>query len=140
MTKGKFALKLRQFAEKAGERMDESVRRYIVVLSTKVIMRSPVDTGRFRGNWQFTSDGTVPMENFWEQYDKTGQATISKIGQAIPKEAAGKVYHLTNNLPYGFRLEYDSWSAQAPNGMVGISVREFPQDMAQIVADVRNGN
>ena len=57
--------------------------------------------------------------------DKTGNQTISAAasiaqGQRFPASA----YFISNNLPYGEKLELGS-SQQAPNGMVRISVAEF---------------
>jgi hypothetical protein len=37
---------------------------------------------------------------------------------------AGSIFYLTNNLPYGERLEY-GYSKQAPSGMVRITLAEY---------------
>ena len=38
---------------------------------------------------------------------------------------------ISNETPYAYRVEYGSWSTQAPQGMMRISVMEFPQILAK---------
>lgn len=94
-------------------------------LFNNVIRRTPVDTGRARGNWQF-QEGTPPTGTL-DVEDKNGFGTLSKVEllfqKWIPWKAVG---YFVNNLPYILRLE-NGWSKQArnPNGMVKVSVVEF---------------
>lgn len=105
-------------------KMDLAVQKIALELFSRVILRSPVDAGRFRGNWQVAigeiPDGTLDLD------DKTGQATISKAQAVALNVTAGQVIYLVNNLPYGPRLE-EGHSQQAPHGMVALSVQEFQQ-------------
>ena len=61
----------------------------------RIIRRTPVDTGRLKGNWQITSN--------------------IKLGKRV---------FISNNLPYAKRIE-DGYSKQAPMGMVKVTVAEF---------------
>jgi hypothetical protein len=56
----------------------------------------------------------------------------------LPKDAAGKVHYITNNLPYAWRLEHGH-SKQAPAGMVGLTVVEFAGIVDKAANDVRTG-
>ena len=128
---GQFELKIREFAERAKENADKAVRQVALEVSSRVIVRSPVDTGRFRANWQLGVDS--PLAGALLTTDKTGAETKSRIIAALPKDAAGHVIYVTNNLPYAMRLEYgfngtDSLGrtyAQAPKGMVRLTLAEF---------------
>ena len=80
----------------------------------KIVARTPVDTGRARGNWQ-SSLNTPSL-----QIDPTGegyQATIAsvKLGDSV---------FFINNLPYIEELE-DGSSDQAPAGMVKVTAAEY---------------
>jgi hypothetical protein len=80
--------------------------------------------GRFRGNWQVTfnvaADGTL------ERIDPQGSAAKAQGAGIIQQYVIGTgTIWITNNLPYGDRLEYEGWSSQAPAGMVRVSVTEF---------------
>lgn len=132
MARGSFCADISRFVAKAKDNADEVVRRSVTTLATKVVLRSPVKTGLFRGNWQLGVGG--PVLTRVTTLDPMGASTVARVRAAMDAvdNPAGMVFHLTNCQPYGPRLEYDGWSRQAPNGMVGISVREFPHDVAAI--------
>lgn len=90
-----------------------------------VVQKSPVDTGRFKGNW-FLSVGTINA-TATEMVDPGGGATISRGAQSVAAYAASEGFpmiHIQNNLPYAVRLE-KGWSAQAPGGMVALTAAEL---------------
>ena len=118
-----------QWATKTERKMDLAVRKIALELFSRVILKSPVDTGRFRANWQ-VSIGSVP-DGTLELTDASGTATISKATARTAGVKAGDVIFLVNNLPYAQRLE-DGYSGQAPAGMVGLTVQEFQQIARQI--------
>lgn len=88
-----------------------------------VVRRSPVATGRFRGNW-IVSVGGANGATF-EQVDPSGGRTIS-AGMSVLAgypDTLPPIY-IQNNLPYANRLE-NGWSKQAPQGMVALTVAEL---------------
>lgn len=98
------------------------IRKIALDLFKKVILKTPVLSGRARGNW-YVSVG-VPARVEQDTQDKSGMATIamaqSEIYRWSPKD--NNIY-LTNNLPYIYGLERGR-SKKAPNGMVKISIAE----------------
>lgn len=120
----KFSLDVKAWCERAKDRHDLIVQKLALDMFTRVLLRSPVDTGRFQGNWQVAIN-TIPRGTL-SQTDKSGTATINKIRAASSQVKAGDIIWLVNNLPYAIRLEY-GWSQQAPAGMVRLTVREFNQ-------------
>lgn len=130
---GPFEMQLRKFAEKAKGNADKVVRRVVLDAWGRVIVRSPVDTGRFRGNWQYSA-GQMPVGVL------TIEGTTEKPAPppAAPDvvQGAGVVHYIGNNLPYARALEYGH-SDQAPKGMVRLTVSEFRgivDDAAKAVA------
>lgn len=107
-----------------GGTIDQAVRIIALELFTRVILRSPVDTGRFRGNWQVMI-GDVP-DGVLDLTDPSGAATVSKATAEILKLRAGEIITLINNLDYSIRLE-DGHSKQAPGGMVKVTILEFDE-------------
>lgn len=83
----------------------------------RLILRSPVDTGRFRNNWQ-TGIGSAP----------SGEANLADpLSRGAAKVARLEPFVLTtwvNNVPYAGRLE-NGWSKQAPAGMLRITAAEI---------------
>lgn len=120
-----FQLDISKFVEKAKGNADEVVRKVTLDVFGRVIKRTPVDTGRLKGNWQF-GDSTIPSGTV-DTLDKSGNSTTTKVAAGIPKKAAGRIYYLVNNLPYAMEIERGSSKVQAPQGMVGITVVEFEE-------------
>jgi hypothetical protein len=89
--------------------------------------------GRFRGNWQVTFNAAAGGNI--DRVDPRGSATKAEGSAFIQSYAIGTgSIWITNNLPYGDRLEYEGWSKQAPAGMVRISVTEFQTFVNNAVA------
>jgi hypothetical protein len=125
-----FADQVAAFAAKANARIETAVRKIALEVFKEVILMSPVDTGRFRGNWQVAigsvASGTVEID------DKAGTATISKVQAETMKLQVGQTITLVNNLPYARPLEYGH-SKQAPGGMVRLTVQKW-QPLVEAVA------
>jgi len=101
-------------------------RQVCLEVLKRIVLRTPVDTGRARGNWQTEigkqASGTLDVEG------SAGEMTDFSIGNAITKLAdipAFSIVHLTNNVSYVYYLEYDRRSSQAPEGMVEITLSEL---------------
>ena len=79
----------------------------------KIVVRTPVDTGRLRGNWQvqLNSAPTGILEGTKEQSGKT----TAKLGDSI---------YIVNNLPYAEVIENGD-ATHKPHGMIKLSVAEF---------------
>jgi len=124
MTSSMFSVDIRKWTEGAKDKVDVVIRKVALEMFSRVIQKSPVDTGRFKGNWQ-VAIGSVPSGTV-EIDDKEGTATIAKVTAATLELKAGQTIYLVNNLPYANRLEYGH-SKQAPNGMVRLTLLEFNQ-------------
>lgn len=114
-----FARDVQTFAQKAEKALDKTVRAVTFSLFREVIQRTPVDTGRLKGNWQ-TSTGS-PVTTTLTRTDPTGATTIAAIWSGMG--GLGSVSYMSNALPYAARIEYDGHSSvKAPAGMVRVSM------------------
>lgn len=129
-----FTVDLTRFIEKTKGNADKVVRETTIMLAQSVVVKTPVDTGRARGNWVFGAGS--PDISTTENTDKSGAKTISKMVGQIGRTGAGGVTYITNSLPYIERLE-NGWSDKAPNGMIGLTVREFQDYVNQAAAKVK---
>jgi hypothetical protein len=132
---GSFTASINAFIAKANGNVDRVVREVCLSLAYGVVMRSPVDTGRFRGNWQFAI-ASAPMGTKSDT-DKSGADTLGRAKAASAQMAGGAKFYIINNLPYGPRLEFDAWSRQAPQGMVRITVLEFIDHVKRAAQELR---
>lgn len=115
---GNFTLDLSRFINRARSNVDLVTKKVVLDVARSVIRKSPVDTGRFKGNWMY-GVGEMPSGTVDAFDDPTARIT----GQ-IPTQASGKLHYIVNNLPYSIRLE-NGWSSQAPAGMVGTTISEY---------------
>ena len=117
-----FAVDISRWTEKAKGNLDLVVRKVALDLFRRIIMRSPVDLGRFKGNWQVAIN-SAPAGTL-ELNDKSGTATIARATAVTLGLKAGQSIFLVNNLSYARKLEFGH-SKQAPMGMIRITVEEF---------------
>ena len=141
---GSFEDDVNKFQRKTVNKMDQIVRKVALELFTRIIYKTPVDTGRARSNWQ-VAIGT-PAAGTIEIDDKNGSATVSKATAKSAGFRAGDTIYLANNLPYIRKLEEGGYSdgpktvggfsRQAPAGMVTLTVQEFAAVFKQIGLEV----
>lgn len=95
-------------------------RKIALDLDTRVVLATPVDTGRARGNWfpSINSPSNALDEN---AKDKSGSAAIGALSGVVAGAKLGDTIWMTNNLPYILPLE-NGHSKQAPQGMVDINL------------------
>lgn len=127
-----FAADVRRFTEKTEKGIDKTVRAITFALFREVIQRTPVDSGRLKGNWQVSigapANGTVTTT------DKSGATTITSMAAGMG--GWGSTTYLANNLPYAHRIEYDGWShTKAPAGMVRVSLARINSIVAKAARD-----
>lgn len=141
-----FALDVSKFVEKT-KRNNETVMRSVAFkLFSAIIKASPVDTGRFRMNWQ--AAGATPRGGLVAGEDKTGAVAIASAETYITNTQAWEEFTLANNLPYANVIEFGGYpgsgpntvggySKQAPQGVVRINVVRFQQLIDEEAAKVR---
>lgn len=130
----KFTLDIQAFVAKAKKNPETVMRSVSLKLFSAIIKASPVDTGRFRGNWQTT--GVTPATGLIAGVDPTGNKAVNSAATFITNAPGWDTFTLTNNLPYAERLEY-GWSKQAPTGIVRVNVVRFQQLINEEAAKVR---
>jgi hypothetical protein len=130
--------------EKALEGFEGSasdLKRHVALdLLTRVVERTPVDTGRARANWQVSINGptTAPIRytrashiaaerNERSVYNQT----VEQGSEVIETVQEGESIWLTNNLPYIEVLEQGDHSKQNTEGIVAISVAEVAEGLTR---------
>jgi hypothetical protein len=111
------------YAKRTGLRIDNAVVAVCAKASTEIIKKTPVDTGRARGNW-YASIGTASIDT--SETRSESEAINDAISTSMG--ASGKVFYFSNNLEYVRNLEYGG-STQAPRGMVRITVAQIKKDL-----------
>lgn len=91
----------------------------------RIVMRTPVDTGRARGNWQISIDREPEYE--LDAFDDPTLRELVNIQAARPYSTV----FITNNVPYIFYLEYERRSSKSPEGMVEITLQELTNEFRE---------
>jgi hypothetical protein len=125
-----FPLRVEEFIAKLGDRAEQVFRKITLDMFSRVILMSPVDSGRFIGNWNTTVG--EPSLRTWQIKDKSGQLSLDRLNNAVETLKLGDTIYLANNLPYAMRLEY-GYSAKAPAGMVRVTVVQFQKMIDEAV-------
>lgn len=147
-----WSLDISVWAEAAKGRLRFVCRRVTLDIFRRVIFMSPVDTGRFRANWQ-CAIGNMPDGVVDVQFDNAekhrrgtkvrghaaGNISMSKATAEVMKFEPGQRIFLVNNLPYAVALEYGH-SQQAPGGMVRVTIAEFQALAAAAATAAQSGS
>lgn len=129
-----FSLDIARWAKKTKSDVNKLKQIVFIQVAGSVIMRTPVDEGRARANWQPTI--STMAKSSLITVDPHGAATIAEAEKVAGEAKGDQTLYLTNNLAYIMRLE-NGWSAQAPGGMVYLTIQEFRRYVKDAVAKLR---
>ena len=103
-----------KFTDKVRKDSEGGATRIALKLLRSLIFSSPVDTGRFRGNWVV---GLKKRNTSYTSGPVSGVPNLSAGQSELKKHKNGDSIFISNNLPYAKRLN-DGWSQQAPANFV----------------------
>lgn len=138
----KFQGDIEKWIKQVKSGLDDVIREFVKAVHADLVKGSPVDTGRFRANWQITYNH-IPMYAL-NEYDKSGNATIAagiRTANALTLGRGGAVttIYFSNMLIYANALEYGH-SQQAPAGVLGLVAIRLRSYMAEAIIESRNKN
>lgn len=117
-----FEDQIARFIEETQQKVDDVLQTIVIQIGRTLVTLSPVDTGRFKGNWQLSIDAGTNASLL--RQDPNGYATIAEITSTANRFTAGQVAYIQNHLLYGNDLEYGS-SRQAPDGVLRVTEMRF---------------
>lgn len=136
MSNAQFKREFSALMGRIGGKVEEAPRKVFLEIGSAIVQKSPVLSGRFRANWNFALNS--PNFGTSETTDKAGSVALAGLQSGVVTYRLGDTMYFTNALPYSRRLEYDSWSKQAPSGMVRVTVVEFTQYFRKVAYQMRN--
>lgn len=128
---GTLTVDLNKILNKSMTNASQIARAIALELEARVVQKSPVDTGRLRGNWNVG----INAPNMAEQgADISGMESNARALGALSSFKLGDSIFITNNLPYTHKLEFGlygdgpktmgGYSKQAPQGFIRITYQE----------------
>lgn len=136
MSNAQFKREFSALMDRIGKNIEEVPRKVFLEMGGAIVEKSPVLSGRFRANWNFAINS--PNFGTTETTDKRGSSATKALESGVVSYKLGDTLYFTNSLPYSRRLEYDSWSKQAPSGMVRTTIVEFTQHFRKVAYLMRN--
>jgi hypothetical protein len=124
-----FSLDVSAFCEKAKKNPETVMRAVSIKLFSAIIKGSPVDTGRFRMNWQ--ASGSSPASGTIPGTDVSGDKASSDAANFVTATSDWQELTLTNNLPYAEVLEFGGYPGDGPNTIGGYS-KQAPAGMVRV--------
>lgn len=121
------------------QRFDALVQGTTIELYKVIVERTPLKTGRTRGNYIISPTGRVIDDFNPDRFDKDGSANLPMAQEAIKSIKAGGVVRIINGTPYAMELEF-GYSRQAPSGMVRVSVFDFEPIVHKIAKELLNSS
>jgi len=115
-----FEKSIADWIDRADRGFEIVVANTVTKTANAIVDLSPVDTGRFKANWQITANS--PAQQSLNEYDQTGGQTktyLARQARAVANSKATSVIYITNRLDYSIHLEHGG-SGQAPNGIIRI--------------------
>ena len=126
----KWTMDLNKYCKNKEVELKDVRKTYAFALYSSIVKKTPVDTGRARGNWNITvgHDDTTSSKKTKPQFKNVDE---------VPKVEGDESIYISNNLPYITKLEYGGYpnppkkgsgktvkgySKQAPEGMVGVTL------------------
>lgn len=137
-----FSADISAFIKKTGLRADIVLRKIGLDAYTGVLLRSPVDTGRFRASWRIgvnEADTSVSPPRKRRSAKQGAPPTAGEGGRAgakIDEAKFGDTIIISNNLPYARPLELGH-SGQAPQGIVGPTFDDLSQKLSAAIEAAR---
>lgn len=121
---------IRRVSRMMRNQVDDFLRALTLETDRRLVLRTPVDKGRARGNWNITMG--APDFSTTDRVNKAGiPATPGHVKALLGSNIRRSIF-IVNGLPYVPRLEF-GWSKQAPNGMVRITAAEM-REQAEVIA------
>lgn len=125
-----WSLSLKEYARKKQVEIKKVRKAYAFALYSSIVRKTPVDTGRARGNWHISvgHDDTSTTQSTQIQHTSM---------QSVPDPEGDEPIYISNNLDYIEKLEYggypnppkkdggktvNGFSKKAPHGMVGVTL------------------
>lgn len=128
-----FEAQIGKWAASVPHKMDAFARQVVQELASRVVQRTPVDTGFLRGSWQ-PSIGEPSLTHKGSE-DKAGAKVSAAISVIIPQIKAGVKFYLMNNANYARPVEYGT-AKMAGRHYVTDTAKAWPSIARDVAVDM----
>ena len=137
---------LEAIAKKRGVDIESMIKGAVIQAANVAVIKSPVGNpdlwksppppgyvgGQLRANWRISLNS---MDSYFKNTTNYSGVMTDAVNDLISFSLGDDIY-FTNPAPYARRIEYDSWSSQAPDGMARPAVVALKAALNKGVKDV----
>jgi hypothetical protein len=138
MIMGSYSADITEFVRKTGIKSDVILRKLALQALRGVVLKTPVLTGRLRGNWRLSLN-RIDLTADWNKKDPVGAKTIDEGNNTIAQAHFGDVICISNNLPYAQKIEDGGSPVKAPEGMLKVTFQEIKIGLQVMLDSVKYG-
>lgn len=136
MSNRTFAVDMSKAIKEMQGNIEETVREAILMLLSRIVEKTPVDTSQLVKSWNVALENTDLTLHTPESEDPLSRAT--KVLQGFNFKVKQVV--ISNNQPYAYDIEFKGKSkTKAPQGMLRLSLQEFDQIFKGAAMKVNKG-
>ena len=132
-----FKADLDEYAKKLVSTSEEIVKKVATALFEGIITKNPIRTGLSMSNWKIGVNGEVDdvVPLLRKKITRREAQRIARMQlKELEKVKAGDKVYICSDVHYILKLEY-GWSAQAPEGMVRITMDEVEAELERMVRE-----
>lgn len=124
MSNSTFAVDMSKAIAEAKDNIEGTVKDAILILLSRIVEKTPVDTSQLVKSWNVALDSTDLTLHTPSSEDPLSRA--KKVLDGFNFKVKQVV--ISNNQPYAYDIEFKGKSkAKAPQGMLRLSLQEFDQ-------------
>lgn len=116
-----------KYAIEVTEEHGENTQQVALKIYRQLVVKSPVDTGLFKGNWQASVGRPILTTRTTKASGGLGtldHGLVAEVEAKIKRKNPFVNIFISNNLPYAYPLEHGH-SAQAPSGFLAQAVARY---------------
>ena len=101
-------IKIKNIGNFSEEQLNKVIKFAVLELDARLKEGSPVDTGRFRGNWQISQNSKSAPTIFgpFQKEKALPRSALPPLKTNYKNEKVGNTYSIINNLPYAEAVTY----------------------------------
>lgn len=136
-----FEQEVEAWEKKMMDQASKVVRKTVIDLHTRIVRRTPVETGRLKANNQIgigVKPATATMDTDKTKLGTSG-STVAKETSKLRDLPLGVDVWICNNVEYALPIEMGHSKTGAPQGMFRISMQDLMQKWPSLVSGTING-
>lgn len=125
-----FGLDLEEFQKKVEDKAEKIRRGATIDLFSSIMLGTPVDTGRLRGNWTISTPSRE--KEVFDEIDESGKTALDRSTKEAAKSTKDNPIYILNNVHYAAHVE-----KMDVGGMVRTNVARWEDIVSSVASTLK---